>query len=147
MTASVQVLAPVSTPIQAPVSAPAPGAPLSIQVTDYRAAVAAGATAVDLRAHHKRQTDGALFGALAVDAAEALDLLDPASPTSLRTATADARWVLISDDGHEAEWLAWHLQAIGVTSAVFVVGGYQRLRRAGINGRIDDAELAVYSAH
>ena len=43
MTASVQVLAPVS--------APAPDAPLSLQVTDYFRAVDAGALAAALRAN------------------------------------------------------------------------------------------------
>ncbi|MGC4935513.1 rhodanese-like domain-containing protein [Gordonia sp. DT30] len=139
MTASVRVLAPVS--------APAPDAPLSLQATDYRSAIAAGATAVDIRSHRKRQTDGALIGALALDAAEALDLLTPGSPSALRSATAGARWILVSDDGHEAEWLTWHLQARGVTGAVFVVGGHRSLRRAGINGLINQGEFDVFSAH
>ncbi|SKZ16203.1 Uncharacterised protein [Mycobacteroides abscessus subsp. abscessus] len=53
----------------------------------------------------------------------------------------------MSDDGHEAEWLAWHLQARGVSGAVFVVGGFRGLRRDGINGQISAGELAVFSAH
>lgn len=71
MTASVQVLAPVS--------APAPNGPLSLQVSHYAEAVASGAVPVDIRSHRKRQADGALIGALALDAAEALDLLTPGS--------------------------------------------------------------------
>lgn len=139
MTASVQ--------IPAPVSAPAPDVPLSIPVTGYAAAVADGAIPVDVRSHHRRQTDGALFGALALDAAEVLDRLVPGGPHALRAARPGARWLLVSDDGHEAEWLAWHLQAQGVRGAVFVVGGHRRLRRAGINGAISRAELAIFSAH
>ena len=139
MTASVQVLAPVS--------APAPNGPLSLQVSHYAEAVASGAVPVDIRSHRKRQADGALIGELALDAAEALDLLTPGSPTALRSATHDARWILVSDDGHEAEWLSWHLQARGVSGAVFVVGGHRGLRRAGINGRISQAELDIFSVH
>ncbi|MGW0452200.1 rhodanese-like domain-containing protein [Gordonia sputi] len=143
MTASVQL-----TPhVHAPISAHAPSAPLSVQPTAYRAAVAAGAVPVDIRSHRKRTLDGALIGALAVEATEVLDLLTPGSPKALRSATHDRRWILVSDDGHEAEWLAWHLQARGVTNAVFVVGGFRRLRREGINGQISAGELAVFSAH
>ncbi|GAA1482748.1 hypothetical protein GCM10009624_31880 [Gordonia sinesedis] len=139
MTASVQVLAPVS--------APAPDAPLSVTPADYASAVADGALPVDVRSHYKRRTDGALFGALAIDAAEVLARLVPDTPTALRAARPDARWLLVSDDGHEAEWLAWHLQARGVTGAVFVVGGFRALRRAGVNGAISRDELAIFSAH
>ena len=139
MTASVQVLAPVS--------APAANVPLSVQSADYHRALASGAVPVDIRSARKRQTDGVLFGAIALDAAEALELLTPGSPTALRNATTSARWLLVSDDGHEAEWLAWHLQARGITGAVFVVGGFQHLRRDGVNGQINAGELAVYSAH
>lgn len=153
MTASVQIRTLTQSPVvqlpvtQQPVTRTVSDAPLSLQAADYRAAIAAGAVPVDIRGHRKRRLDGALLGALAVDAAEALDLLTPGSPTALRTATADRRWILVSDDGHEAEWLTWHLQARGVTNAVFVVGGFRRLRREGINGQISAGELAVFSAH
>lgn len=143
MTASVQF----TQHVHAAISAHAPSVPLSVQPSAYRAAVAAGAVPVDIRSHRKRTLDGALIGALAVEATEVLDLLTPGSPKALRTATHDRRWILVSDDGHEAEWLAWHLQARGVTGAVFVVGGFTRLRRDRINGSISDAELAMFSAH
>ena len=38
--------------------------------------------------------------------------------------------VLISDDGHDAEWLAWHLQARGIAGATFLVGGFAALHCA-----------------
>ena len=92
-------------------------------------------------------TNGALLGALAIEAVEVLERLTPGAPGALRSATADARWILVSEDGHEAEWLAWHLQARGVRGAVFVVGGYRRLRQVGINGTIRDDELAIIASH
>ncbi|MDL9938612.1 rhodanese-like domain-containing protein [Gordonia sp. ABSL1-1] len=141
--ASVSALAVAPTPVHAPAS----DAPLSIQATDYLAATGAGAIAVDLRSHRRRQLDGALFGALAIDAVEILDRLTPGAPGALRVATTDARWVLVSEDGHEAEWIAWHLQARGVTGAVFVVGGHRRLRQSGINGTIRADDLGIISAH
>ncbi|VFA88282.1 Uncharacterised protein [Gordonia paraffinivorans] len=130
-----------------PTVAPAPAAPLSLQVSEYAQAVAAGAIPVDVRSHRRRQIDGALFGALAIDAAEVLDRLTPGTDHSLRTAREDSRWILVSEDGHEAEWLAWHLQARGIRNAVFVVGGHHRMRQAGVNGRIRPDELALVSAH
>ncbi|AZZ81012.1 hypothetical protein BJF87_14275 [Gordonia sp. CNJ-863] len=131
----------------APTVAPAPAAPLSLQVSDYANAVAEGATPVDVRSHRRRQIDGALFGALAIDAVEVLDRLTPGTSESLTAARADSRWILVSEDGHEAEWLAWHLQARGVPGAVFVVGGHRRMRQAKVNGRIHPDELAMISAH
>ncbi|WP_439029971.1 rhodanese-like domain-containing protein [Gordonia terrae] len=133
--------------LASPIVAPAPSAPLSVQVSDYSAAVAAGAVPVDVRSHRRREIDGALLGALAIDAVEVLDRLTPNSPESLRSARFDSRWILVSEDGHEAEWLAWHLQARGVHGAVFVVGGHRRMRSARVNGRIRPDDLAIISAH
>ncbi|WAC56928.1 rhodanese-like domain-containing protein [Gordonia sp. SL306] len=130
-----------------PIVATSTDAPLSIQCAEYAQHVVDGATAVDVRSQRKRQTDGVLTGALAIDPTDVLARLTPGDPESLRGATPDARWLLVSDDGHEAEWLAWHLQARGVTGAVFVVGGFRALRRAQVTGRFSDQELAAISAH
>ena len=127
--------------------APSTGAPLSVQATDYATLIASGVVAVDVRSQRKRQIDGVLSGALAVAATDVLPHLTPGHPDSLRSAGPDTRWLLVSDDGHEAEWLAWHLQARGVTGAVFVVGGFRALRRARVAGRISDQELAAIAAH
>lgn len=121
--------------------------PLSVPVTDYRRHVGAGAVAVDIRSQASRERDGVVFGAVAVDADVVLDRLTPGGPDALRIADPAARWLLISDDGHDAEWLAWHLQARGVRGARFVVGGHRRMRSAGVNGAVSPAELAMISAH
>ncbi|MDL9945276.1 rhodanese-like domain-containing protein [Gordonia sp. ABSL11-1] len=130
-----------------PTVAPSTDAPLSAQAADYTRLIASGLTPVDVRSQRKRQLDGVLSGALAIDAIDVLTRLTPGHADSLRSATPGARWLLISDDGHEAEWLAWHLQARGVTGAVFVVGGFRALRRARVAGRISEQELASISAH
>lgn len=124
-----------------------PARPLSVQAGDYLDALAAGAVAVDIRPHSLRQAHGALFGAVAIDADDVLARLTPGSDDALRTATADARWILVGDDGNDAEWLAWHLQARGVLGAVFVVGGHRRLRALGVSGRISSGDLAMLAAH
>lgn len=131
----------------APVTTSFVDVPLSIQADQYRSALASGAVAVDLRDAQTRSSDGALVGAIALDAADALDLLAPDSANRLRAATADAAWVLVSDDGHDAEMLAWHLQARGVRDARFVVGGHAALRAAHINGVVGDQLLEMFEAH
>ncbi|MBM7366091.1 hypothetical protein [Gordonia hydrophobica] len=130
-----------------PVTTSYTAAPLSLQARQYRAALSDGAVAVDLRDLPTRTAEGALVGAIAVDAAEALDLLAPDSPNRLRSASIDARWVLISDDGYDAEMLAWHLQARGVSGARFVVGGHAALRSAHINGSVGDEFLVMFGVH
>ncbi|ROZ84951.1 rhodanese-like domain-containing protein [Gordonia sp. OPL2] len=120
---------------------------MSAQAADYPSLVTDGWIAVDVRSQRKRQLDGVLSGALAIDAIDVQTRLTPGHADSLRSATPGARWLLVSDDGHEAEWLAWHLQARGVAGAVFVVGGFRALRRARVAGRISEQELASISAH
>lgn len=129
------------------VVATAADVPLSVQAADYARAVADGAVPVDIRDPQRRAADGALLGALAIDAARVLDHLVPDGPQSLSRADVDARWILVGADGHDAEWLAWHLQARGVRGAVFVVGGYPALRRAKVNGSLRSADLDVFAAH
>lgn len=130
--------------ISAPVSAPFVPVPLSVQADRFREALADGAIAVDLRDAASHRRFGALLGAVAVDSAEALDLLSPDSPSALRTATADALWVLVSEDGHDAELLAWHLQARGVIGTRFVVGGHRALRERGVSGSVGADTLGLY---
>lgn len=118
-------------------------APLSVQPTDYRAARADGVGVVDLRGDAGRREHGALLGALAIDLHEALDALTPGAPGALRAAAHDARWLLVTEDGYDAEWLAWHLQARGVTGTRFLVGGHRALRAAGI-GTADTSDAHRY---
>ncbi|EGD54420.1 hypothetical protein [Gordonia neofelifaecis] len=128
----------------APVTTSYTATPLSLQADQYRSTIADGAVAVDLRDALARSADGALMGAMALDVDDALELLAPDSPNRLRTATADARWVLVSDDGYDAEMLAWHLQARGVRGARFVVGGHTALRASRINGAVGDDVLGLF---
>ncbi|MEZ5213019.1 rhodanese-like domain-containing protein [Gordonia sp. PP30] len=129
MTLAIDV--PVTTSV-APLAVPP--APLSVQVEQYRSALDAGIRVVDLRPAESRRTHGALLGALALDLSEALALLTPGTPSSLRSASYDAQWLLVTDDGYDAEFLAWHLQARGIRGARFLVGGHRALRDAGIGG-------------
>lgn len=114
------------------VSVAAVGSPLSVRPAELSAAVADGAAVVDLRGAPARRAQGAFPGALAVDLDEALEVLRPGGTAALRSATDDARWVLVTDDGHDAEWVAWHLQARGVAGARYLLGGHRGLRAAGL---------------
>ncbi|NNG98339.1 rhodanese-like domain-containing protein [Gordonia araii NBRC 100433] len=143
----VTAAAPATTVPAAPIQAPAAGTQLSVPARDFRAALNTGLRAVDIRTQSRRNATGAIHGALALEPLAALERLTPGSGESLRVATADARWLLISDDGDDAEWLAWHLQARGVSGAVFLAGGHDALRRHQLNGELADDELAMISEH
>ncbi|QKT08537.1 rhodanese-like domain-containing protein [Gordonia sp. X0973] len=144
-------LAPVSSSATtlpaAPIQAPALDTALSVPARDFRAALDAGLRAVDIRTQAQRSADGAVHGALALDPLDALERLTPGTASALRAASADARWLLISDDGDDAEWLAWHLRARGVAGAVFLAGGHDALRRRGLNGPLSVGELAMVADH
>lgn len=125
-----------------------PAAPaLSVQPFQYRAAVAAGAVPVDVRPVGSRREHGPLFGAMALDLDEALALLTPGAPGALHSARDAAQWLLVTEDGYDAEMLAWHLQARGVRGARFVVGGHRALRAAGINGVAAADALSLFDTH
>lgn len=114
------------------VSVRSPGGPLSVQAGGFTAAVAAGAVVVDLRDRESRRAHGALLGALALPLDEALDALTPHGPAALRSASTAAQWLIVTEDGHDAEWVAWHLQARGVGGTRFLLGGHRALRAARI---------------
>ena len=120
---------------------------ISVLVSEYAGHTADGVIAVDMRSQHQRDTQGVLPGALAIDAGEVLDRLTPGTRESLRVASPDARWILVSDDGHDAEWLAWHLQARGISGTTFLVGGFAALHAARVSAPLNSGELATISAH
>lgn len=131
--------APVTTVVSI---APEP-APLSVPTAHYRTALADGAVVVDLRDDTDRAAHGALIGALALPLDDALDALTPGTPEALRAASTQAQWLLVTDDGYDAEWLAWHLQARGVRRARFLLGGHRALRAAGV-GLADTSDAHLF---
>ncbi|WP_229742703.1 rhodanese-like domain-containing protein [Gordonia jinhuaensis] len=128
-----------------------PDVPLSLPAATVPAALEAGAIPIDVRDQAQRDRDGVILGALAIDADDLVDRLTPGGSASLRTAAFDSRWLVISEDGHDAEWLTWHLHARGVIGARSVAGGHRALRRtrlvAGMPGEHTAREAAAYSAH
>lgn len=114
-----------------PVTARA-GAPLGLPVPHLHAALTAGHRLVDVRPQCDRDVDGVLPGAIALAPELVVERLTPATNTALRLALPDSRWVLVGTDGHDAEWLTWHLHAVGVTGARFLLGGVRALRRSAV---------------
>ncbi|MGU3291799.1 rhodanese-like domain-containing protein [Williamsia sp. M5A3_1d] len=144
------VLAPVSR-ISHPVTSARIGV-LSLRVDEFSPAVAAGHRVVDIRGQRERDTHGVIAGALAIDSAIVVDRLVPDTVESLRGVTTDTRWLLVGTDGHDAEWLTWHLHARGVHGARFLLGGHRALRATrDVGSRPLSAsqrrDLAVISAH
>jgi len=129
-----------------PVVASRSAAPLSVTADRFVDEVVAGAYAVDIRGQQVRDADGIVLGALAIEPADVLDRLTPGSGRELAAAGPDTRWILVSDDGHDAEWLAWHLQARGLAGVRFVVGGQRALRRSAVPEHVRRV-LATVAAH
>jgi hypothetical protein len=103
-------------------------APLGLPVADLHPALTSGHRLVDVRPQRDRDADGVVTGAIALAPEVAVARLTPGTPTSLRFAEPSSRWVLVGTDGHDAEWLTWHLHAAGVTGARFLLGGARVLR-------------------
>lgn len=131
---------------------------MSVGVDDVVSAVAAGHRLVDMRTQRQRDSEGIISGALAIDPAVLLDRLVPGSALALRAATATTGWILVSSDGHDAEWSTWHLQARGVAGARFLRGGLEalreRARRDSATGGVilprteqGHRDLAIIAAH
>ncbi len=120
---------------------------LSVTVAEFRAAAARGGIAVDIRSQAGRNAAGVLFGAWAVDPDVALGRLTPGTRDSLASARLDSEWLIVSDDGYDAEVLVWHLHARGVTSARYVLGGHRALAGERVAGAHNRREAAAIAAH
>ncbi|WP_042329054.1 rhodanese-like domain-containing protein [Dietzia sp. UCD-THP] len=113
---------------------------VTVDVTDYRATIEAGALVVDIRSRAQRERQGVLAGAVAVEARPVVELLDPRSPAPLAAVEEGRQVVLVSDDGLDAELFALELRSRGVRGVRAVDGGHEALRVAGALGLLSDAE-------
>jgi rhodanese-related sulfurtransferase len=88
-----------------------------------------GALLVDIRGDAQRERDGVIPGARFV-ARNVLEWrCDPASPyRDPELARADARVMLICDEGYQSSLAAATLQRLGLRDATDVVGGFQAWR-------------------
>lgn len=102
----------------------------TVRVSQLASAVADGALVVDIRSRAQREHQGVLPGALAVDAREATELLDPGAPAPLAAVRRAGTILLVSDDGLDAELFTWELHRRGVRSARAVEGGFAAISAA-----------------
>ena len=96
------------------------------------AAQRAGALLVDIRPEANRVVEGALPGALVVERIHLEWRLDPASDARLPEASYDAHVVLVCNEGYASSLAAAGLQALGITRATDMVGGFRAWKAAGL---------------
>jgi rhodanese-related sulfurtransferase len=95
-------------------------------------AMADGAFVVDIRPFEQRDRDGTIPGAVVVDRNVLEWRLDPASDHRLANAPAyDQRVIVVCNEGYASSLAAATLQAVGLTRATDLDGGFQAWRAEG----------------
>ena len=94
---------------------------------------AAGALLIDTRPWEQRSRDGAVPGAVLVDRNVLEWRLDPASPDRIPQVTGyDVEVIVLCNEGYSSSLVADTLRALGLTSAVDVIGGFVAWVAAGL---------------
>ena len=97
-----------------------------VDPADLAAEIAAGALVVDTRPVEQRRRDGELPGAIVVDRNVLEWRLDPTCPHHLpEVSGADARIVLVCDEGFSSSLAAATLQRLGLRRATDLRGGFR----------------------
>ena len=92
-----------------------------------------GALLVDIRPIHQRTADGEIPGALVIDRNVLEWRLDPASPNRIPEVEGyDQTVIVFCDAGYASSLAAASLQAVGLSRATDLDGGYQAWRAAGL---------------
>lgn len=93
-----------------------------------------GAVVVDIRPAAQRAEEGELDGALVIERNVLEWRCDPSSDARTEEAVDhDVAWVVVCSEGYTSSLAAFALKRLGLHRATDLVGGYQALRRAGIN--------------
>lgn len=96
-------------------------------------AVAGGAILVDTRPQDRRETEGAIPGALVIERNHLEWRCDPSSEGALPEATSTGiHWIVFCDEGYASSLAAASLRAIGLGRATDLVGGFRAWHRAGL---------------
>jgi rhodanese-related sulfurtransferase len=95
------------------------------------AAVADGASLVDIRPEWQRREDGEIPGSLVVDYNHLLWRLHPTSDARVPQAAWDRRWVVVCTEGYTSSLAAASLRSLGLP-ATDMVGGIHAWRAAGL---------------
>jgi rhodanese-related sulfurtransferase len=97
------------------------------------AAVARGALLVDTRPLQRRQSEGAIPGALLIERNHLEWRLDPASDARIPEAVGyDVEVIVVCSEGYSSSLAAASLQDLGLHRATDLDGGFQAWRAAGL---------------
>jgi rhodanese-related sulfurtransferase len=98
----------------------------------FRAA-RSGAIIVDTRPEWQRRADGEIPGAIVIERNHLEWRCDPSSPACVPEATGyDVTWIVCCDEGYSSSIAAASLQALGLSEATDVTGGFRAWRAAGL---------------
>ena len=96
-------------------------------------AVHDGAILIDTRPEFQRRADGEIPGAIIIERNHLEWRCDPVSRARIPEATGhQVRWIICCDQGYSSSLAAASLQALGLSSATDVIGGFQAWRAAGL---------------
>jgi rhodanese-related sulfurtransferase len=103
---------------------------------DPRAAFRAirdGAVLIDTRPEWQRRADGEIPGALVIERNHLEWRCDPSSPARVpEAADHQVAWIVCCDEGYSSSLAAASLQALGLSNATDVIGGFRAWRAAGL---------------
>jgi rhodanese-related sulfurtransferase len=92
-----------------------------------------GAILIDTRTQSQRRADGEIPGAIIIERNHLEWRCDPASPTRIPEATGyQVTWIICCDEGYSSSLAAASLQALGLSNATDLIGGFQAWRAAGL---------------
>lgn len=97
------------------------------------AAMQRGALLIDTRPEFQRRRDGEVPGAIVIERNHLEWRLHPDSPARIPEAVhSGMQWIILCDEGFSSSLAAATLQALGLSRATDVDGGFQAWRAAGL---------------
>src|SRR5215831_8211237 len=101
-------------------------------VTAFRA-TRGGAVLIDSRPQWQRRAGGEIPGAIVIERNHLEWRCDPASPARVaEAADHQVAWIICCDQGYSSSLAAASLQALGLSNATDVTGGFQAWHAAGL---------------
>ena len=96
-------------------------------------AIRGGAVLIDTRPEWQRRADGEIPGAIVIERNHLEWRCDPSSPARVaEAADHQVAWIICCDEGYSSSLAAASLQALGLSKATDVMGGFQAWRAAGL---------------
>jgi rhodanese-related sulfurtransferase len=96
-------------------------------------AIRGGAVLIDTRPQWQRWAGGEIPGAIVIERNHLEWRCDPSSPARVAEATHHhVTWIICCDEGYSSSLAAASLQALGLSNATDVIGGFRAWRAAGL---------------